>query len=45
MKISSAEVDAAAASFAEALDASAFALDDALHGQNVARVRPAPRAT
>ena len=45
MKISSAEVDAAAANFVEAADACAFAMDDALHGQNVARVRPAPRAT
>jgi len=45
MKISSAEVDAAAASFVEASDVCAFAMDDALHGQNVARVRQAPRAT
>ena len=36
MKISSAEVDAAAASFVEASDACAFAMDDALYGQNVA---------
>jgi len=36
MKISSAEVDAAAASFVEASDAGAFAMG---------RVRPAPRAT
>jgi hypothetical protein len=45
MKISSAEVDAAAASFVEASDAGAFAMDDALYGQNVARVRQALRAT
>lgn len=35
MKISPAEVDAAAASFAKVSDACAFAMDDALYGENV----------
>jgi acyl-CoA synthetase (AMP-forming)/AMP-acid ligase II len=35
IKISPAEVDAAAASFAKVSDACAFAVDDALYGQNV----------